>query len=85
LKKHKTGGGQTWNYRIYSLPKAPSIVIILEEDADTARVTAKQPARVIRVRRHVQAHPGSDSKVVRCLYTEEFPREASRTGILRRS
>ena len=46
--------------------------------------TARQQVKVIKVRRHVQEHPELVSKVVRCLYTEDFPREASRTEILKR-
>ena len=40
--------------------------------------TERQPVTDIRDRRHVQEHPDPDSRVARCLCTEDFPRGASR-------
>jgi hypothetical protein len=74
-----------WNYQTYSLQKAQSTVIILEEDADTVQETERPQVRVTRVRRLVPELPGSVSKVVRCHFTDVFPREVSRTEIIKRS
>ena len=49
-------------------------MIILEEVVDTVQATVRQPARVIRDRKLVQEHPESDSKAVRCRYTDVFPK-----------
>lgn len=45
---------------------------------------AKLPVKATRDRRHVPELPESDLKADRCLYTEEFPRGASRTEIQKR-
>ena len=42
---------------------------------------AKQQVRVTKVRRHVPALQDQVLKVARCLYTEDFLREASQTEI----
>ena len=49
-------------------------MITSEEDADIVQETAKQPAKDIRDRKLVPEHQELDSKVVRCLYTEDFLR-----------
>lgn len=63
------------------LLKVLNTVIILEEAVDTDQVTAKLPVKVTRDRRHVPELPESALKADRCLYTEEFPRGASKTEI----
>ena len=47
--------------------------------------TERRPARDTKDRKPVPAPPGSDLKVVRCLYTGVCRREASRTAIQKRS
>jgi hypothetical protein len=60
-------------------------VIILEEAVDTVQEMARPQVRVIRDRRLVPELPDPVSKVVRCLYTDVFLREVSRTETLRKS
>ena len=43
---------------------------------DTVQETARQLVRATRVRKLVQEHRDLALKAFRCLYTEEFPREA---------
>ena len=59
-------------------------MIILDVVVDMVRETERQPVKAIRVRRLVPERPGLASKAVRCLYTEEFPSAASRTGTRRK-
>ena len=60
------------------------MAINLEEDADTVQETARLPVRDIKVRRLVPEHPGPVLKADRCLCTDVFPREVSKTGTARK-
>jgi hypothetical protein len=60
-------------------------VIILEEAVDMVQATARPQVRDTRVRRLVPELPDLVSKVVRCLCTDVFLREASPIEIQRKS
>ena len=51
---------------------------------DTVQEMVKQQVKAIKVRKHVLALRDQVSKVVRCLYTEDFRREASNVSELNR-
>ena len=63
--------------------KAPDRAIISEEAVDTVQEMARQLVRDTRARRLVPELQDQVLKVARCLYIEEFQREASQTAIQR--
>jgi hypothetical protein len=56
-------------------------VLISELDVDMVQAMVRQQVKAIRVRKHVQVLQDQVLKAVRCLYTEDFLREASITEI----
>ena len=55
----------------------------LNKTVDMVQEMVKQQVKAIKVRKHVQALRDQVLKVVRCLYTEDFLREASNVEILK--
>ena len=51
---------------------------------DTVQVMVKQQVKATKVRKHVLVLRDQVSKVVRCLYIEDFLREASNAEILKK-
>ena len=76
---------QSWIYLIYGLPKVLSTATASEEGVGTVQATVRLPVRAIRDRKPVPELRDRGLRAARCLYTDVFRREASRTGILRPS
>ena len=70
-------------FRLHKVYKSLNRVITSEEAVDTVQEMARQLVRDTRARRLVPELQDQVLKVARCLYIEEFQREASQTAIQR--
>ena len=73
------------DYLIYSRLKVPDRTITSAEAVDMVQEMVKQQVKATKDRKHVPEHRDRDLKVVRCLYTDVFRREVSKTETPRKS
>ncbi len=76
------GDHRKWNFMNY-IPLRDHEKRDSEKAAATAQETERPQATGIRVRRQDPERPVSALRAARCLFTEDFPREVSRTITIR--